>query len=124
MSKGAAKRSCFVGHRDYNFLLAAAAHAMALHGADIGYNFGSGSISRAPSSARSARIIPVINARGERYNFSYPLFKEVRDRGLSFSGVFAVLDGTRTMDLIKPGPAQTEKARCTSCPANTSRCWA
>src|SRR5947207_6754518 len=55
-------------------------------------------------------FVPVINARGERYNFSYPLFKEVRDRGLSFSGVFAVLDGTRTMDLIKPGAGQTEKA--------------
>src|SRR5437870_4038335 len=55
-------------------------------------------------------FVPSINARGERYNFSYPLFKEVRDRGLSFSGVFAVLDGTRTMDLIKPGAGQTEKA--------------
>src|SRR5436309_5465036 len=56
-------------------------------------------------------FVPSINARGERYNFSYPLFKEVRDRSLSFSGVFAALDGTRTMDLIQPGPGrQTEKA--------------
>jgi hypothetical protein len=56
-------------------------------------------------------FVPMINARGERYNFSYPLFKEVRDRSLSFAGVFAALDGTRTMDLIQPGPGrQTEKA--------------
>jgi hypothetical protein len=56
-------------------------------------------------------FVPAINARGERYNFSYPLFEEVRDRSLSFSGVFAALDGTSTMDLIQPGPGrQTEKA--------------
>src|SRR6266849_1237717 len=56
-------------------------------------------------------FVPMINARGERYNFSYPLFKEVRDRNQSFAGVFAALDGTRTMDLIQPGPGrQTEKA--------------
>src|SRR5882724_12060211 len=56
-------------------------------------------------------FIPIINARGERYNFSYPLFKEVRDRSLSFSGVFAALDGTRTLDLMHPGPGtQTENA--------------
>lgn len=70
-------------------------------------------------------FVPIINARGERYNFSYPLFKEVRDRSLSFSAVFAAQDGTRTMDLIQPGPgSQTKKPRCCSCPANTSRSWA
>jgi hypothetical protein len=50
-------------------------------------------------------FVPSINARGERYNFSYPLFKEMRDRSLSFSGVFAALDGTRIMDLIRARPA-------------------
>jgi hypothetical protein len=55
-------------------------------------------------------FVPLINARGERHNFSYPLFKEVRDRR-SFSGVFAAQDGTRIMDLMHPGPGgHTEKA--------------
>ena len=46
--------------------------------------------------------IDTFNQRGERNNFSYPLFEQLRDRTNTFNGVFAALDGTRRMDLIGP----------------------
>jgi len=46
--------------------------------------------------------IDTFNQRGERNNFSYPLFEQLRDRTNTFNGVFAALDGTRRMDLIDP----------------------
>jgi predicted permease len=46
--------------------------------------------------------IETFNQRGERINFSYPLFEQLRDRTQTFSGVFAALDGTRNMEMIGP----------------------
>jgi hypothetical protein len=40
--------------------------------------------------------------RGERTNFSYPLFEQLRDRTQTFKGVFAALDGTRNLEMIGP----------------------
>jgi predicted permease len=50
--------------------------------------------------------IDLYNQRGERNNFSYPFFEQLRDRTRTFSGVFAAIDGTTTMDIDVAGPAQ------------------
>ena len=44
--------------------------------------------------------IDTFNQRGERINFSYPLFEQLRDRTQTFSGVFAAIDGTRNMEML------------------------
>lgn len=46
--------------------------------------------------------INAFNQRGERNNFSYPLFEQLRDRTQTFEGVFAAIDGTRNMEMIGP----------------------
>jgi predicted permease len=46
--------------------------------------------------------IDTFNQRGERINFSYPLFEQLRDRTHIFSGVFAAIDGTSRMEMIGP----------------------
>jgi predicted permease len=48
--------------------------------------------------------IDTFNQRGERNNFSYPIFEQLRDRTQTFTGVFAALDGTATMDMTGPAP--------------------
>ncbi len=48
--------------------------------------------------------IETFTERGERNNFSYPLFEQLRDHTKTFSGVFAAIDGTSNMDMI--GPAE------------------
>ena len=50
--------------------------------------------------------IDTFNQRGERNNFSYPLFEQLRDRTQTFKGVFAAVDGTRNVEMI--GPATSE----------------
>ena len=39
------------------------------------------------------------NSRGEKSNFSHPVFKELRARRQGFSGVFAAMDGTSRLEL-------------------------
>jgi macrolide transport system ATP-binding/permease protein len=46
--------------------------------------------------------INTFNQRGERNNFSYPLFEQLRDGTQTFEGVFAAVDGTRNMEMIGP----------------------
>jgi predicted permease len=46
--------------------------------------------------------IDTFNQRGERINFSYPLFEQLRDRTHTFKGVFAAIDGTSNMEMIAP----------------------
>jgi predicted permease len=48
--------------------------------------------------------------RGEQRDFSYPLFKYLRDRKSSFSGVFAASDGTSRMATKMPSSDDTEPA--------------
>ena len=50
--------------------------------------------------------IDTFNQRGERTNFSYPLFEQLRDRTNTFNGVFTAIDGTSRMEMI--GPANSE----------------
>ncbi len=49
--------------------------------------------------------VDTFNQRGERNNFSYPIFEQLRDRTQTFTGVFAALDGTTRMDMTGPAPA-------------------
>ena len=46
--------------------------------------------------------IDTFNQRGERINFSYPLFEQLRDRTQTFKGVFAAIDGTSNMEMVGP----------------------
>jgi predicted permease len=46
--------------------------------------------------------IDTFNQRGERINFSYPLFEQLRDRTQTFTGVFTAIDGTTNMEFIGP----------------------
>ena len=50
--------------------------------------------------------IDTFSQRGERNNFSYPLFEQLRDRTKTFNGVFAAIDGTSGMEML--GPANSE----------------
>ena len=47
--------------------------------------------------------------RGEQRDFSYPLFKYLRDRKSSFSGVLAASDGTSRMAMKMPSSDDTEQ---------------
>ena len=47
--------------------------------------------------------IETFTQRGERNNFSYPLFEQLRDRTQTFKGVFAAIDGTKNTEMIGPG---------------------
>jgi predicted permease len=54
-------------------------------------------------------LVELVTQRGERQNFSYPLFERLRAQDGSFAGVLATLDGTDRMELTgrEPGaPAQ------------------
>jgi predicted permease len=44
-----------------------------------------------------------MNARGEKDNFSYPLFEEIRDRVPVFAGTFASQQGTDRVEVMLPG---------------------
>ena len=46
--------------------------------------------------------VDTFNQRGERNNFSYPLFEQLRDRTQIFAGVFTAIDGTSRMEMIGP----------------------
>ena len=46
--------------------------------------------------------IETFTQRGERNNFSYPLFEQLRDRTQTFKGVFAAIDGTKNTEMIGP----------------------
>lgn len=50
--------------------------------------------------------IDTFNQRGERINFSYPLFEQLRDRTNTFRGVFAAIDGTSNLEMIGPANSQ------------------
>jgi predicted permease len=51
------------------------------------------------------------NQRGERRNFSHPVFEQLRARTSVFSGLFAAVDGTTRMELAGPeSSGQTEQA--------------
>ncbi len=50
--------------------------------------------------------IDTFSQRGERTNFSYPLFEQLRDRTSTFKGVFAAIDGTSNMEMIGPANSQ------------------
>jgi predicted permease len=56
--------------------------------------------------------IDTFNQRGERNNFSYPLFEQLRDRTNTFKGVFAAIDGTKRIEMSGPAahnqPLQVE----------------
>ena len=47
--------------------------------------------------------INTFTQRGERTNFSYPLFEQLRDRTQTFKGVFTAIDGTSNMEMLGPG---------------------
>lgn len=46
--------------------------------------------------------IDTFNQRGERTNFSYPLFEQLRDHTQTFAGVFTAIDGTSNMEMLGP----------------------
>ena len=50
------------------------------------------------------------NPRGEQRDFSYPMFKDLRERSASFTGIFAASDGTSRMAISLPGSDNTEQA--------------
>ncbi|HEX7770777.1 MAG TPA: ABC transporter permease, partial [Pyrinomonadaceae bacterium] len=54
--------------------------------------------------------IDTYNLRGERNNFSYPLFQHLRDNTHTFTGVFAAIDGTKDIEVLTPGLTQLLKA--------------
>ena len=54
--------------------------------------------------------IDTYNQRGERINFSYPLFQHLRANTHTFTGVFAAIDGTNNMEILAPGFTQPLKA--------------
>jgi len=56
-------------------------------------------------------LLDAFNQRGERRNFSYQVFEQLRVRTQFFSGVLAALDGTSRMEVSDPGSgAWTEQA--------------
>src|SRR5262249_36811727 len=55
--------------------------------------------------------LEAFNQRGERRNFSYPVFERLRDHPRVFTGFLAALDGTYRMEMTEPGSkGQTEQA--------------
>jgi macrolide transport system ATP-binding/permease protein len=55
--------------------------------------------------------LEAFNQRGERRNFSYLMFEQLRDLPQVFTGVFAAADGTSRMEMADPESAgQTEQA--------------
>jgi predicted permease len=46
--------------------------------------------------------INTFNQRGERVNFSYPLFVQLRDKTQTFKGVFTAIDGASDLEMIGP----------------------
>ena len=50
--------------------------------------------------------IDTFTQRGERNNFSYPLFEQLRDRTKTFKGVFAAIDGTKNLEMTGPANSQ------------------
>jgi predicted permease len=55
--------------------------------------------------------VEAIYPRGERRNFSYPVFERLRDRPQVFTGVLAAQDGTTQMEMAEPESAnRTERA--------------
>ena len=54
--------------------------------------------------------IDTYNLRGERNNFSYPLFQHLRDNTHTFTGVFTAIDGTKNIEINAPGLTQPLKA--------------
>src|SRR5262245_25454492 len=56
-------------------------------------------------------LLDALNQRGERRNFSYQVFEQLRARTPFFSGVLAALDGTTRMEVADPGSGgRTEQA--------------
>jgi predicted permease len=53
--------------------------------------------------------IDTYTLRGDRNNFSYPLFQHLRDNTQTFTGVFAAIDGTKNLEIIAPGFTQPTK---------------
>src|SRR5262249_35054464 len=51
-------------------------------------------------------VLDAFNQRGERHNFSYPMFERLRDRPQVFTGVLAALDGTNRMEMVGPEPGR------------------
>jgi predicted permease len=54
--------------------------------------------------------IDTYTLRGERNNFSYPLFQHLRDNTHTFTGVFAAIDGTKNIEVLAPALTQPLKA--------------
>jgi predicted permease len=54
--------------------------------------------------------IDTYNLRGERINFSYPLFQHLRANTHTFTGVFAAIDGSNNVEINAPGFTQSFKA--------------
>src|SRR4030095_12942883 len=55
--------------------------------------------------------LEAFNQRGERSNFSYPAFEQLRDLPQVFTGVLAAVDGTNRMEMTDPESAgQMEQA--------------
>src|SRR5262245_31789295 len=55
--------------------------------------------------------LEAFNQRGERRNFSYLMFEQLRDLPQVFAGVFAAADGTSRMEMTDPESAgRTEQA--------------
>ena len=54
-------------------------------------------------------VLDSFNQRGEQRNFSYPIFKQLRDRTPAFSGVFAATDGTSRMPMVGSDSDKTEQ---------------
>ena len=46
--------------------------------------------------------INTFSQRGERTNFSYPLFVQLRDKTQTFKGVFTAIDGDSDMEMVGP----------------------
>ena len=56
-------------------------------------------------------LLDAFNQRGERRNFSYQVFEQLRARTQFFSGVLAAIDGTNRMEVDDPGSGgRTEQA--------------
>src|SRR5262245_38455184 len=56
-------------------------------------------------------LLDAFNQRGERRNFSYQVFEQLRARTPFFSGVLAAIDGTNRMEVDDPGSGgRTEQA--------------
>ena len=61
---------------------------------------------------KELRIVGIMNQRGEKDSFSYPLYERVRDGNRVFSGVFAAASGVMVAEVIGPlSNARIENAR-------------